>query len=43
MLESPCILVLTLSNPDSQVAKRRQTQKHLQDKITHVVEELKKT
>ena len=43
MLESPWILVLTLSNPDSQVAKRRQTQKHLQDKITHVAEELKKT
>ena len=43
MLESPWILVLTLSNPDSQVAKRRQSQKHLQDKITHVVEELKKT
>ena len=43
MLESPWILVLTLSHPDSQVAKRRQTQKHLQDKITHVVEELKKT
>ena len=43
MLENPWILVLTLSNPDSRVAKRRQTQKHLQDKITHVVEELKKT
>ena len=34
------MLVLILSNPDCQVPKRGK-QKEFQDKITHVVEELK--
>ena len=43
MLESPWISVLTLSNPDSQVTKRSKHRKTFKDKVTHVVEELKKT
>ena len=39
VLESPGISVLTLSNPDSQVPNM----KDLQDKIAHVVVQLKKT
>ena len=36
-------MVLTLSNPDSQVTKRSKHRKTFKDKVTHVVEELKKT
>ena len=35
--------MLTLSNPDSQVTKRSKHRKTFKDKVTHVVEELKKT
>ena len=35
--------MLTLSNPESQVTKRSKHRKTFKDKVTHVVEELKRT